>query len=305
MLCYTTQNGSAYCGDSLDLIPNILQNNSIDLLFTSPPFPLVTEKEYGNVNQEKYLEWFMQFIEVILPKIKDTGSIVLDFGNTWAKGIPAFNIYQFRVLLKLVDDYGLYLACPMYWYNPSRPPLPAVFTAKRKLRPVDKIDNVWWLCKSPLEAKADITQVLVPYSKSMKKFFRKHRNNKSMSYQKHDGALPSNLLEIPNTSNKTQYHRACRKLKIKGQPSTMPSKLAEFFIKMLTNEQDLVVDIFAGSNTTGFVADSLNRRYISIEQRLNYVAMSSFRFLNDIENAEIVYNTILNQSNLPIDMEQY
>jgi len=85
----------------------------------------------------------------------------------------------------------------------------------------------------------------------------------------------------------------------------MPSKLAEFFIKMLTNEQDLVVDIFAGSNTTGFVADSLNRRYISIEQRLNYVAMSSFRFLNDIENAEIVYNTILNQQNLPIDMEQY
>lgn len=305
MLCYTTQNGNAYCGDSLKLIPEILEDNSVDLLFTSPPFPLLVEKEYGNVNQERYIDFFMPYVESILPKIKDTGSIVLDFGNTWSKGIPAFNIYQFRILLKLVDDYGLYLACPMYWYNPSRLPLPAIFTAKRKLRPVDKIDNVWWLCKSPLETKSDMTQVLVPYSKSMKKFFRKHRNNKSMSWQKGEGALPCNLLEIPNTNNRSQYHVACRKLKIKGQPSTMPPKLAEWFIKALTVEGDLILDIFAGSNTTGYVAETLNRRFITIEERLEYVAKSSFRFLNNIENAQTVYDIINNQSNLPIDMTQY
>ncbi len=306
MLCYRTANGCAYCGDSLKLVPEILEDNSVDLLFSSPPYPLIIQKEYGNASQQHYVEWFLQYIEVILPKLKKTGSLVIDFGNTWVKGMPAFNIYQFRVLLKLVDEYGLYLACPMYWYNPSRMPLPAAYTAKYKIRPKDNIDNVWWLTKDPDRCKADCTQVLVPYSKSMRKYFRKHRRDKEPSWKRYEGALPSNLLEIPNTNNRTKYHLACRKIQVKGQPSIMPEKLPEFFIKMLTEEQDLVVDIFAGSNTTGSIADHLNRKFITFEQRRDYVAMSAFRFLNDLENARTVYDIITSRDDeLPLNLTQY
>lgn len=305
MLCYTTKNGMSYCGDSLILIPEILPDNSIDLLFSSPPFPLLVEKEYGNVNQEAYVDWFFRYIEAVVPKIKETGSIVLDFGNTWVKGMPCFNIYQFRVLLKLIDDFGLYLACPMYWRNPSRLPLPAVYTSIRKIRPKDVIDNVWWLTKDPDKCQSDCTKVLVPYSKSMRKYFRTHKKDKD-AWKRYDGALPTNLLEIPNTNNRSQYHLACRSLFLKGQPSLMPEKLCEFFIKMLTNEQDLVVDIFAGSNTTGFVASKLNRRFISFEQRRDYVAMSAFRFLSKLDHAEEVYQLITQSDDkLPVDMEQF
>lgn len=303
MLVYYNKLGKSYCGDALELI-NILEDNSVDLLLSSPPYPLINEKEYGNERQEYFVEWFMQYIKAILPKIKVTGSIVLDFGNTWVKGIPAVNVYQFEILIKLIQECNLYLAMPFYWYNPSRLPLPSVYTSRRKIRPKDNVNNIWWLCKDPNNCKANTTNVLVPYSKSMKKYFKKHVDNQ-YSWSENKGALPSNVLEIPNTDNRTQYHVACRSIRLKVQPSTMPAKLVEFFIKMLTTEGDTVLDIFAGSNTTGMVANNLNRQWISFEQRLDYVAKSSFRFINTIENAKTVYDLITGQCDLPIDINLY
>jgi site-specific DNA-methyltransferase (cytosine-N4-specific) len=86
-------------------------------------------------------------------------------------------------------------------------------------------------------------------------------------------------------------------LNVPGHPARFPEKLPEFFIKMLTDEYDLVVDIFGGSNTTGFIAEKLNRKWISIEQSVEYIASSVFRFLpNDLSKDKIlkVYNEIIN-----------
>lgn len=82
---------------------------------------------------------------------------------------------------------------------------------------------------------------------------------------------------------------------IKGHPARFPSKLPEFFIKMLTEPGDLVVDIFSGSNTTGSVAETENRRWLSFEERLEYVAASSFRFIKgaSVDEMSIIYNSIL------------
>jgi site-specific DNA-methyltransferase (cytosine-N4-specific) len=93
------------------------------------------------------------------------------------------------------------------------------------------------------------------------------------------GAIPSNLLQIPNSESNSLYLRRCKLLNIKGHPARFPEKLPEFFIKMLTDENDLVVDIFGGSNTTGFIAEKFNRKWISIEQSFEYIASSAFRFL--------------------------
>lgn len=66
---------------------------------------------------------------------------------------------------------------------------------------------------------------------------------------------------------------------LKSHPARFPPKLPEFFIKYLTDKNDLVVDIFGGSNTTGFVAEQLKRKWISVDLDPSYSAMSAFRFL--------------------------
>ena len=107
------------------------------------------------------------------------------------------------------------------------------------------------------------------------------------------GAIPANLLQISNSESNSQYLRYCKATGIKGHPARFPAKLPEFFIKMLTDENDLVVDIFSGSNTTGKAADDLNRRWFSIELDRDYVASSIFRCAHTEESAKQYYHEIL------------
>jgi site-specific DNA-methyltransferase (cytosine-N4-specific) len=93
------------------------------------------------------------------------------------------------------------------------------------------------------------------------------------------GAIPSNLLSIPNSGSNDLYLRRCKALGLKPHPARFPAQLPEFFIRLLTQPQDLVVDIFAGSNTTGFVAEELGRRWIAFELDPHYIATSALRFL--------------------------
>jgi site-specific DNA-methyltransferase (cytosine-N4-specific) len=95
------------------------------------------------------------------------------------------------------------------------------------------------------------------------------------------GAIPANLLSFPNSESNGQYLRGCKSLGLKGHPARFPAKLPEFFVKFLTDPGDLVVDIFAGSNTTGQVAESLDRRWLAFELDAEYVAASVFRFMPD------------------------
>ncbi|MBQ8120083.1 MAG: site-specific DNA-methyltransferase [Ruminococcus sp.] len=301
MLCYKTKLGEAYCGKS-EILIDMLEDESVDLFITSPPYPLINPKEYGNKSQEIYDDWIYGFIKRMLPKLKSSGSIVLDFGVSYFKGEPAYNIYAFRLLVRLVDELGLKLCQPYFWYNPSRLPMQAVYTSKRKIRAKDNVNNIWWLSKTAFP-KADTTKVLRPYSKAMKKLFRS-RKLKGTSWKKNDGALPTNLLEISNSDNKNKYLQACRMLNMKPHPARFPKRLPEFFIKMLTDEGDLVIDIFAGSNTVGEVSESLNRRWKSFEFNRDYVASSAFRFISDIDNARACYEMIVHGRG-SVDITEY
>lgn len=69
---------------------------------------------------------------------------------------------------------------------------------------------------------------------------------------------------------------------IGGHPARFPEKLPEFFIQFLTDPGDIVLDIFAGSNTTGAVAEALERRWIAFEIEQSYLAASAFRFLDEV-----------------------
>jgi site-specific DNA-methyltransferase (cytosine-N4-specific) len=93
------------------------------------------------------------------------------------------------------------------------------------------------------------------------------------------GAIPSNLLQIPNTESNSLYIRRCKFVGTAVHPARFPLKLPDFFIRFLTDEGDTVLDIFAGSNTTGAAAELLKRKWLAFEQRRDYLAASVFRFL--------------------------
>lgn len=123
----------------------------------------------------------------------------------------------------------------------------------------------------------------------------------SNNFRDNGGALPSHLLSIPNSESNGAYFRACKLAGAAGHPARFPEGLPEFFIKLLTDPGGLVVDFFAGSNTTGAVAERLGRRWLSRELDRSYVAASAFRFLDDLAGAKEVYESIMAGRSVDLD----
>jgi len=294
---YYTTRGKAYVGDSLELMAE-LPNDSIDLVMTSPPFALRRQKTYGNVEETEYVNWIKPFGSEIFRVLKKTGSFVLDLGGAYRLGIPSRSLYNFRVLLTFCDEVGFHLAEDFYWFNPAKLPSPIEWVNKRKIRAKDSVNTVWWFSKTDCP-KADVRKVLAPYSDRMKKliedpesFYKPQKrpsgHDISAGFGKDNGgAIPSNLLSIPNTDSNSSYMRLCKELGLQRHPARFPAELPAFFIKMLTDEHDIVLDIFGGSNTTGFAAEALNRKWLTFELDQEYLASSVFRFLDGYSVEEI------------------
>ncbi|PYU95547.1 MAG: site-specific DNA-methyltransferase [Acidobacteria bacterium] len=263
----------------------IAEGVRVKLIVTSPPFALVRKKTYGNEDADRYVEWFEKFIPYFKDILDPAGSLVIDIGGSWIKGLPAKSTYHFKLLLNLCDS-GFYLAQDFYHYNPARLPTPAEWVTIRRLRVKDAINSVFWLARDPF-VDADNRRVLAPYSESMKELLRNgykaklrpSGHNISTKFQKDNaGSIPPNLFQFANTASTSHYLRRCREEGIKPHPARFPQALPEFFIKLLTNPGDIILDPFAGSNVTGAAAESLARQWISIELDPSYVAGSRFRF---------------------------
>ena len=305
---YTTRYGAAYKGDSLQLLKTVA-DNSVDLIITSPPFALQRKKEYGNKDQDLYVDWLMGFAPDIMRVLKDSGSFVLDLGGAYKKGRPVRSLYNYRILIRLCDEFEFRLAEEFFWFNPSKLPSPIEWVNKRKIRAKDSVNTVWWFSKTDFP-KADVCKVRVPYSDRMKKLLenkekyytpkeRPSGHNISDRFgENNGGAIPSNLLQIPNSESNSQYLRLCKEVGIKGHPARFPEKLPTFFIEFLTDPEDLVLDIFAGSNTTGQVAERLGRKWQIFELNHEYLAASVFRFLElqDIDKASAFYTKLIDNN---------
>lgn len=313
---YTTDYGAAYIGDSLLLLDK-LEADSIDLVLTSPPFALQRKKTYGNVEQDDYVEWLMEFCQKVHRVLSPTGSFVLDLGGAYQSKRPVRSLYNYRILIELCDRLDFRLAEEFFWFNPSKLPSPIEWVNKQKIRAKDAVNTVWWLSKTD-RPKANVSNVLVPYSDRMKKlhanpekYYRAKERPSGHNISKNfaidnGGAIPSNLLEIPNTESNSSYIQACKSAGIAPHPARFPQKLPMFFIKFLTEPGDIVLDIFAGSNTTGFVAEELSRKWIAFEEDPAYLAASAFRFIDKaqhpIEALSLYENLICQQE--PIDLSR-
>ncbi len=286
---YRTNLGGAYVGDACALMAE-LPDASIDLVVTSPPFALRRQKTYGNVTEAEYVDWLVPFAREVRRVLKDSGSFVLDLGGTYQAGYPSRSLYNFRVLIKFCDDLKFHLAEDFYWFNPAKLPSPIEWVNKRKIRAKDSVNTIWWFSKTS-EPKADVRKVLVPYSDRMKKlisdpdsFYRPKKRPSGHDISKgfgadNGGAIPSNLLSIPNTDSNSFYLRMCKQFGLERHPARFPEELPAFFIKLLTDPGDFVLDIFAGSNTTGLASERLGRRWLAFDSSHEYLRTSVFRFI--------------------------
>lgn len=282
---YRTGSGEMYLGDAAKLLER-LPPGSMNAVITSPPYALHFKKEYGNVAKDAYVEWFRPFAEGIHRVLADDGSFVLNIGGSYNAGSPTRSLYHFRLLIMLCDEIGFHLAQECFWYNPAKLPTPAEWVNVRRMRVKDSVEYVFWLSRKPFP-KANNRNVLTEYSADMLRLIeRGYRAKERPSGHKittkfqvnRGGAIPSNLIERGNNESNSGYIKRCAESGLKPHPARFPAALPEFFINFLTDPGDRVLDPFAGSNTTGAVAQSLGRRWLAFELDERYVQNSRLRF---------------------------
>lgn len=278
--------------------------DGVDLILTSPPFPLNTKKAYGNRQGSEYLAWLQELAPLWRQLLSDSGSLVIELGNAWEQGKPEMSTLPTEALLEIKKAGDFHVCQQFVCHNPARLPGPVEWVNKRRIRVKDSYTHIWWFSPTPYP-KADNRNALIPYGADMKKLiegvaynagerpsgwdigsdsFRRDNGGaippSALTQDVLEGAAPEALLSISNTRNGTPYDRFCRDERLPVHPARMQPELAAFFIRFLTEEGDLVLDPFAGSNTTGAVAEALNREWIAIEPDLDYADGSKGWFLN-------------------------
>jgi DNA modification methylase len=163
---HKTRHGTIVLGDSLTYMAESLDDVTVDLIVTSPPFGLVRKKKYGNVDAREYLEWFKPFAREFRRILKPTGSLVIDIGGSWITGQPTRSLYHYELAIMLSREIGFHLAQEFFWWNPSKLPTPAEWVTVRRIRAKDAIDCVWWFSPTPWP-KASNRRILAPYSDTM------------------------------------------------------------------------------------------------------------------------------------------
>jgi DNA modification methylase len=317
---FQTRIGQIYLSDSLQVLP-MFPARSVDLVMTSPPFGLVRKKEYGNEDADKYLDWFKPFARQFKRILKVTGSLVIDIGGSWIPGQPTRSLYHYELLIMLCKRYGFHLAQEFFWWNPSKLPTPAEWVNVRRIRVKDAVNCIWWLSPTPWP-KASNRRVLIPYSESMKDLLqngyearlRPSGHDISKKFSRNNGAsIPPNLMAVANTESNSAYLKYCESHDLKPNPARYPSAVPEYFVRMLTDVGDLVVDPFAGSCVTGEVAERLQRRWICSEIKEEYVKGGVGRFQEDgktqtakvpaysLSHPSVLWNGNVDETRLDID----
>lgn len=316
-ILYSTEYGKYYIGKCEEIISSLCLKDKVQLILTSPPFPLNNKKKYGNLEGDEYLKWFTELAELFSSVLAPNGSIVIEMGNSWEKKRPVQSLLHLNSLLSFVNNEkaGLRLCQEFICYNPARLPSPAQWVTVDRIRAIDSFTHVWWMSNSDYP-KADNRKVLRPYSKSMRKLISSGKynagkrpseynisakgfltdNHGSIAHNvleleqiddKRELRLPYSMFSLSNTKSNDFFTKTCKERGIIPHPARMPLELASFFISFLTDEGDIVLDPFGGSNTTGFCAERLKRRWISIEANLNYGKQSIIRFEEPSINANI------------------
>lgn len=270
----------------------VIDDKTVNLIITSPEYPLCKPKEYGNRSEESLIDWITELAGEWKRMLVDDGSLVLNVGPVWQRGRPIESVYMERLLLKLIDHVGFHLAQRTYFENPGKVPSSEWVTVRR-VRVKNVIEPIWWLSKTA-NPKADNRRILLPYSQRMQKLIAKggqkrdwhnrtpagHSGTNGGFGRDNGGSIPSNLITTTNSASNDFYHRMCRQYGIPAHPATFGDDVPSYFIQLLTDEGDLIYEPFSGSGKVIAECERLNRRWIANDRSLTYISGSKFRINN-------------------------
>jgi site-specific DNA-methyltransferase (adenine-specific) len=261
-------------GDCLELMKDI-PNGSIDLVFTSPPYAERRKSTYGGVNEDEYVDWFLPIGAEIKRILKPTGSFFLNIKPHTKKGERSLYVYD--LVCRLKREMGFMFVEEYCWTKNA-------FPGSLKGRFKNAFEPIYHFTKnSPNEITFNPVDCGTPIKEeSIARTYRKQcgapKNGSGMTGMNTTNirnlglARPSNVINVNNVSNQfsdKQLH-----------PATFPEGLVEFFVKSFTNENDIVLDPFGGSGTTGIACLNTNRQFIVMEKEQKYIDIIKARVNN-------------------------
>jgi hypothetical protein len=217
---YETDLGTFVLGKAESVLASKLGQDlqkKVDLIFSSPPFPLNRKKKYGNLKGQEYVRWLAGMAKPLRALLKPKGSIVIEMGNAWEKGKPVMSTLALKALLAFQETGDFTLCQQFVWHNPARLPSPAQWVNVERIRLKDAYTHLWWMSCTD-RPHADNRQVLKEYSNSMKDLLAKQKYNtgkrpsqhnigKTSFLKSNDGAIPSNVprWRTPNRRRSIRY----------------------------------------------------------------------------------------------------
>ncbi len=254
-----------YLGDSKEVLKK-LPDNSVDLIFTSPPYADQRKKTYGGIHPDRYVEWFLPISEQLLRVLKPDGTFVLNIKEKVVNGERSTYVLE---LILAMRKQGWLWTEEFIWHKKNSYP------GKWPNRFRDSWERLLQFNK---QKKFNMYQeaVMVPMGDWAKKRLSKlsetdKRRDESKvgsgfgknisNWTKRDKAYPSNVLHLATECNN------------KNHSAAFPERLPEWFIKLFTKPHDTVLDPFMGSGTTNIVAQRMNRNSIGIDILPEYYYM--------------------------------
>lgn len=252
-------------GDSKDKLKDI-PNNTVDLIFTSPPYADQRKNTYGGIHPDKYVEWFLPISEQLLRVLNPSGTFVL---NIKEKVLNCErSTYVMELILEMKKQGWLWTeefiwhkknSYPGKWPNRFRDSWERLLQFNKQKKFNMYQDEVMvpmgeW-AKTRLKNLSD-TDKIRDESKVGSGFGKNISN-----WLKRDKAYPTNVLHLATECNN------------KNHSAAFPEGLPEWFIKLFTKSGDTVLDPFMGSGTTNFVAQRMSRNSIGIEILPEYYNM--------------------------------
>ncbi|OHD12871.1 MAG: DNA methylase [Spirochaetes bacterium GWD1_27_9] len=254
-----------FLGNSRDILKDV-KNDSIDLIFTSPPYADRRKNTYGGIKPEDYVEWFLPISEQLLRVLKPTGTFILNIKEKAENGER--HIYVLELILALKKQGWLWTeefiwhkknSYPGKWPNRFRDSWERLLqfnkTKKFNMYQEEVMLPIGDWSKDRLK-KLSETDRIRDNSKNGSGF------GKNISNWVHrEKVYPTNVLNLATVCNN------------KNHSAAFPEELPEWFIKLFTKENDWVLDPFMGSGTTIIVANKMNRNSVGIDILPEYYDM--------------------------------
>lgn len=288
VLFYSLDNGLAFLGRAEDTA-QIIAPDSLDLILTSPPYPVV-KRSYGRFSVPEWLAWMSELVGMWKNLLTPDGTLAINLMDVFEPGTPMLSPYVERFIIDAIDTHGLNLAGRMPWHSPTK--LPNLeWTVKRKQALRNTVEHVILMSKTPTPswnvdrlprdpfAARSCAQIAADARRNGKSLRPGGYDINEASFErKGDGRIPSNLIVSGGTGGGGTYAMRCREAGLPVHPARFPEELPRRVIMLATEPGGIVYDPMAGSGTTAKVAHELGRRFITSEPVLEYVQGSAFRF---------------------------